>query len=408
MAGKTLLIVSAGAEAVFAVQRAQEMGHKVLVSDRNPSAPGFSAAGEGLEASTYDAEATADAAEHYVRQMGPIHGVLTVAADVPLTVATVAARLGLPGIPLEAARLAQDKLAMKHRFAAMGVPIPWFSAAASPQELEAFVRAKGDRLVVKPVDSRGSRGVQRLWLTESPRHAWEAAAQHSPTGRVMVEAYLEGPQVSTEGFLLDGIGHIPGFSDRNYELLDLYAPYFVENGGDLPSALPPDSQATLKAVTANAGRALGIRTGNIKGDMVWSGGKPYVIELAARASGGYFCTHEIPLNTGVDFVGALIRMALGEPIPAEDLKPRFQRAVTQRYAFAPPGRVVAIEGVAEARAVPGVAECLVSAKIGDVIPEPRHAGAAAAMVIATADGPAQARARADAAIQALKVETVPQ
>jgi biotin carboxylase len=101
-------------------------------------------------------------------------------------------------------------------------------------------------------------------------------------------------------------------------------------------------------------------------------------------------------------------MALGEPIPAEDLKPRFQRAVTQRYAFAPPGRVVAIEGVAEARAVPGVAECLVSAKIGDVIPEPRHAGAAAAMVIATADGPAQARARADAAIQALKVETVPQ
>ena len=39
-----------------------------------------------------------------------------------------------------------------------------------------------------------------------------------------------------------------------------------------------------------------------------------MIELAARLSGGFFCTREIPLNTGVDFVGAAIKLALGETV----------------------------------------------------------------------------------------------
>jgi hypothetical protein len=51
--------------------------------------------------------------------------------------------------------------------------------------------------------------------------------------------------------------------------------------------------------------------GDIKGDIVVHKGEPYVIELAARLSGGFFCTREIPLNTGVDFIGAAIKIALG-------------------------------------------------------------------------------------------------
>ena len=56
-----------------------------------------------------------------------------------------------------------------------------------------------------------------------------------------------------------------------------------------------------------------MRDGVVKGDIVIHDGRPHVIELAARLSGGYLCTHEIPLSTGVDFVGCAIRIALGEP-----------------------------------------------------------------------------------------------
>ena len=67
---------------------------------------------------------------------------------------------------------------------------------------------------------------------------------------------------------------------------------------------------------------MGITDGTVKGDIVVHDGEPYMIELAARLSGGFFCTREIPLNTGVDFIGAAIKIALGETVDEADLTPK--------------------------------------------------------------------------------------
>lgn len=404
---RTLLIVSGGVQAIHGIQRAKAMGLRVVVSDRNPQAPGFDFADDRILASTYHPDETVEAVAHYTRTHGPIHGVITIGCDVPLTVARVAERLGLTGIPVKTAELAQDKLAMKIRFAEAGVPIPWFAPVADSAELLRIARARDWRVVVKPVDSRGSRGVQRLKPGMDAEAAFALAAAQSPTGRVMAEAFLDGPQISTESILIDGVGHTPGFSDRNYEFIDRYAPYFIENGGDLPSHLDAATQAAVRQTAEAAGRALGVVTGNIKGDIVVHDGKPHVIELAARASGGYFCTREIPLNTGVDFIGAIIRIALGERVAAADLAPQRQTPVVQRYAFPRPGRVVSISGLAAAQAIPGIEEVAVTVQIGDMIPEPTHSGCTAAMVLATGPSVAAARATAQAALDALRIETVP-
>ena len=114
----------------------------------------------------------------------------------------------------------------------------------------------------------------------------------------------------------------PGFSDRNYEYLERYAPFFIENGGDLPSHLPEVIQAKVRDLVARAASAMGITDGTVKGDVVVHDGEPYMIELAARLSGEFFCTREIPLNTGVDFIGAAIKVALGEPVNEADLAPK--------------------------------------------------------------------------------------
>src|SRR4051794_40854651 len=128
---RTLWIVSGGAEAVPGIVRARVMGLHVVVSDMNPSAPGFAVADDTVVADTYDAEATVAAAVAYQQSHRPIDGVMCMAADVPLTVASVAAALGLPGIPVSAARLAADKLAMKDAFARACVPIPWYRPITS-------------------------------------------------------------------------------------------------------------------------------------------------------------------------------------------------------------------------------------------------------------------------------------
>ncbi len=239
---KTLLIVSGGIEAADAAKRAKEMGHYVVVSDRDPQAPGFAFADSCLIADVYGANETAAAAERYNRKIRKIDGVICVAADAPITAATVAQRLRLPGISIAAAELACDKLAMKRRFAECGVPVPWFAEIPTPQALQRVAIERGRDLVIKPVDSRGSRGVQRVAQVADLDKAFLFARSHSPSERVMVEQYLDGPQVSTESVIVDGRCFTPGFSDRNYEYLERYAPFFIENGGDLPSHLPADVQ----------------------------------------------------------------------------------------------------------------------------------------------------------------------
>jgi biotin carboxylase len=380
---KTLLIVSGGVEAADAARRAKEMGHYVVVSDRDSNAPGFQYADSCLIADVYGPAETASAAERFSRKIRKIDGVICVAADAPITAATVAQKLGLPGISIASAELACDKLAMKRRFAECGVKVPWFDIVATPQALQRAAIARGRDLVIKPVDSRGSRGVQRVAQVVDLDKAFAFARSHSPSERVMVEQYLSGPQVSTESVVVDGHCFTPGFSDRNYEYLERYAPFFIENGGDLPSHLPPDIQQKVKDLVARAAAALGVTNGTVKGDIVVHDGEPYVIELAARLSGGFFCTREIPLNTGVDFVGAAIRVALGETVRADELEPKHFTPVIQRYAFPKAGRVISVDGAEAARSIAGVNEVIVTARPGDIIPAAGDKRPSAAMVLTT-------------------------
>ena len=403
--GKTLLIISGGIEAADAARRAKEMGHTVVVSDRDPNAPGFAFADSCLIADVYGASETAAAAERYSRKIRKIDGVICVAADAPVTAATVAQRLRIPGLPVHVAELACDKLAMKKCFRSAGVAVPWFAEISTPQELQRIAIERGRDLVIKPVDSRGSRGVQRVAQVEDLGAAFMLARSHSPSERVMVEQYLEGPQVSTESIVLDGVCHTPGFSDRNYEYLERYAPFFIENGGDLPSHLPPDIQQKVKDLVGRAASAMGITEGTVKGDIVVHKGEPYVIELAARLSGGFFCTREIPLNTGVDFIGAAIRLALGEPVSADELTPRHQHAVVQRYAFPAPGTVASVDGEAAARAVPGIAEVVITAKEGDIILPAGDKRPSAAMVLATGATRDAALKAANDALALIRIQT---
>lgn len=402
---KTVLIVSGGIEAADAARRAKELGYYVVVSDRDPEAPGFACADSCLIADVYSPDETAAAADRYHRKIRRINGVICVAADAPVTAATVSQRLGIRGLPVHTAETACDKLAMKRCFASAGVPVPWFTQVETPQALQRIAIERGNNLVIKPVDSRGSRGVQRIAQVADLTKAFLLAREHSPTDRVMVEEYLEGPQVSTESIVVNGKCFTPGFSDRNYEYLERYAPFFIENGGDLPSQLSDEIQFKVRDVVAKAAKALGVIDGTVKGDIVVHKGEPYVIELAARLSGGFFCTREIPLNTGVDFLGAALKLAVGDDVSPAELEPKQFTPVIQRYAFPNPGKIVRVLGAEEARKIAGITDVVVTAKPGDIIPPAGDKRPSAAMVLATGVSRETALKAANDALACLKIET---
>jgi biotin carboxylase len=403
---KNLLVVGGGIEAVPGLERAKQMGLHLVVSDRDQEAPGFAVADDRLLASTYDIQATVAAARRYHDEVSRFDGVMCIASDIPRTVAAVAAALGLPGISEESARLSSDKFDMKLKFRRDGVPVPWFSLVESAAQLREIVMSRGFPLVIKPVDSRGARGVLRLTEAVDLNWAYEFSANQSPSGRVMVEEFLEGPQISTESIVLEGVAFTPGLADRNYEFLDRFAPHIIENGGDLPTRLSAEDQQSMCDLIQQAAASMGVCNGVVKGDVVFHEGKPFIIELATRLSGGYLCTHEIPLSTGVDFVGCAIRLALGEQVRADELTPRFERHISQRYLFPSPGRVVGIVGAERASELPGVVFCQVRLKVGDIVGPVNSHPARAGLVMATGESREEAMERTRAAIESIEIATV--
>lgn len=405
---KTILFVGGGIETVPGVRQAQAMGYRVWVSDRNPQAPCFAIADVALVADTYNGEETLAAVRRQCALGETLDGALCLGSDVPATVATVTEALGLPGISLQTARTAMDKLAMKDCLAGGGVALPWYQAVTDAAHLAQLCAQHPEALILKPVDSRGARGVLQLGAAEQrldTQWAYDYSRQFSPTGRVMVEAFLAGPQISTESLVLDGVVHTPGFSDRNYSLMAPLAPHVVEDGGDLPSFLTNDEQDLIRAEVARAAAAMGVVNGVVKGDMVLSAGRAYVIEVATRLSGGYFCTHSIPLNTGVDFVGCAIRWAVGEAVAPEELQPHYQRHVCQRYFFPEPGIVTAVTGAAEVAAREQIAFCEVRVLVGDEIGSIENHPGRPGLVIATGGTRTAAQAAAEGAVADLQIVT---
>jgi len=402
-----ILFVGGGLETLPGVNLAKSMGLHVVVSDANVEAPCMLAADAALLASTYDVKESLAAARRYHQEVRPINGVMCLATDVPLTVANIAKALDLPGIPVESARLVADKLAMKNRFVARGVPVPWYTEITDAEALMRIVAEKAYPLVLKPVDSRGARGVLRLMPDIDLDWAFEVSRSFSPTGRVMLEEFLEGPQISTESLIVHGEVYTVGFSDRNYELLERYAPNIIENGGDLPSFLSPTDQNKIREALEAAASSLDVTNGVIKGDMVLSGGKPFVIEVALRLSGGNFCSHEIPLNTNVDFVGNAIRQALGLEIDPRNLIPKLNRPVCQRYFFPDPGKVVEVFVPSWINTDPQVAFFDIRVKPGDIVSKPVHHPARAGMVITTGQNRDDARVTAERAIKETRIRTIP-
>lgn len=406
MKWNTLLIIGAGMEQVKAYHAAREMGLFVAGTDIDPDAPAFEHADFRILASTRDPEGTVRAVKRFA-ESHPVHGVMTIANDVPLTVARVAEELGLPGIPVEAARLASDKLAMKERFLRKGVAIPEFTEIKRPADIKKAAREWGWPVVVKPVDGRGARGVLRVTKKTDPEWAFTEALAHSDRGAVMAEEYVEGMQVSTESVMWRGRCHTPAFSERNYEYLEKYSPYIIENGGTMPAPLNSAEQEAVNNLIERAALAMGIKEGTVKGDIVMGPDGPVIIELAARLSGGYYATDQIPLATGVDLVKVAVKLALGAaPDPAE-FSPRFDRGAAIRFFFPPEGRVKGVAGAEEIESMPGVSLAKVYRKAGDVQPPITSHPDRGGFVLAGGVDREEAEARAEEAVRSVVFDVEP-
>lgn len=379
---KTIMLVGAGEEHIIAQKVAHSLGLSTFVTDGNPNAPGFKTADYFVVVSTYDYEGMLSAAKNYEKNIDEISGVMTIASDVPFTVAYVAQGLGLRSISLNAARKVSDKMLMKKVLHEAGVPIPLFAEIKSPLDAKMFSKKVGFPFIIKPVDSRGARGVQIVKYERDFNKAFETAKKESPYRRVMVEEYLDGPQLSVEGAMVNGRAFLPAIFDRNYEYLEHFSPFIIENGGEMPSQYSEAFKLEIESVMTKSALALGIDDGVVKGDFVIHNNIIKVIEIAGRLSGGFFGTIATPHSTGVNPVANVMRWSLGEKVDEKDWMPQIERGACIRFAFPPTGVVESIYGLSEVKQNKACLYCGVFVKKGDIVKSMRSHPDRPAVVVA--------------------------
>ncbi|MDR0449862.1 MAG: ATP-grasp domain-containing protein, partial [Treponema sp.] len=276
-----IIILGAGIMQGPAIRIAREMGLYAIALDADPHAPCVPLADSFEQIDLKDKEGIESFARS-LQSRGGLSGILTAGTDFSASVAWVAERLGLPGIPYEAALNASDKQRMRSCFEKAGVPSPAFTVLSSvppegadPADFLPFPYP----VVVKPVDNMGSRGCRRADAHPELAEAVKDALGFSRSGRVIVESFMDGPEFSVDAIVFRGEITICGLADRHI----FFPPYFIEMGHTMPTRFPPEQQQALLDTFARAVRSLGIAgensCGAAKGDVKLSSRGPMIGEV---------------------------------------------------------------------------------------------------------------------------------
>jgi biotin carboxylase len=237
---------------------------------------------------------------------------------------------------------------MRLAFADYNAPSARFAQVASVDEALLAATHIGYPAALKIARSSGSRGVYQV-LDESGLHQfWAAAREYQPDGDLLIEEWLDGPEISVEGVCCRKQVTVVQVTDKSV----FPGPFPVESGHTQPSQfLPLQSAEVTAAVTAGI-HALGLDQCGFHAELKMTQKGPRIIEIGARLGGDRISTHLTPLSTGVDLVCAAIDVALGR---TPDLQIRFNRGSAIRYLHATPGDVITEIGrLDEIRGMPGL------------------------------------------------------
>jgi len=393
---KKLLIIGASILQLPAIKRAKELGYYVGVIDYDPNAVGIPYADEYFNVSTIDIEGVTKTAREFCPD-----GIMTLATDMPMrSIAAACEALGLPGISFDTAVKSTDKSEMIRAFAANGVEHPWFYVLSRPEELDGVIDRIDFPCITKPTDNSGSRGVMLVHDRNMLREAVAYSSQNGRGGSVIVEEYLQGPEVSVEIITLDGEPHVLNVTDK----LTTGAPHFVEMGHSQPSALRKDHLEAIRDLACRAVKAVGIQNGPAHVEIILTKKGPRMVELGARMGGDCITTHLVPLSTGVDMIEATIRLSSGE---MPDIEPKFLKGSAIRYFNPPKGRIKAITGIKEAEQIEGIREISFVKQVGDTVGSIGSSTDRAGFVIAQAETPEEAIRICERAVQTVCIEIDP-
>jgi biotin carboxylase len=383
------------------VTQARALGWEVLVAsydqgDRTLAPVVRSHATEILTVDTAD-EAALEAILGKAHDSVPLSGIVAGCEFYVDIVARVAATLGLPGLDPATVGLVRNKARMRAAVAGAGLACPRFASVGDLAPVDEACAHVGFPAVVKPVEAAGSIHVRRVDDLDAARAAVAAIRQDmAPAlGRqlsraVIIEQYLPGAEFSADGYVRDGAVHVAAVTRKVLGP----EPYFVEIGHVTPATLDDAVTAAISAYTADVVRAVRISAGIFHCELRLSGGRPVLMEIAARVPGDKI-VDLVEMSTGT----ALPTVALAAAVGADPAALGAFRQPTARVAgirFITAGGLptyAALGGWEELMARSWVTSGSILIEPGTPVPAQTDSRGRVAAVMFTADSGGQAEAR---------------
>lgn len=291
---------------------------------------------------------------------------------------------------------------MRDALKEFNVPIPKYYKVTSYsgfQEAVEIILNSGSKVIAKPADNSASRGVRLIDNIKNLdlQEIYNYCKDNSYNGELMVEEYMEGPEVSVETISYNGECHILQITDK----ITTNAPYFVEMGHTEPSSLSKSTLEEIARVTKMANIAIGNNYGPSHTEIRITNEGPKIVELGARTAGENIATHLVPYSTGINMVECCINLALGNKI---DIEKKFDKFSAIRYKKCDIGKIKNISGIEQAEAIDGVKVVTIVHGVGDYSEPIKNSNHRVAFVISQADDRLSAVNACEKAIDLLKFE----
>ena len=361
---KNILVLPGTLWQVPLIEKIQEMGHRALVVNPDPDAPGMKKADITLVSDIFDKQRVID----FAREQ-KIAGVMSDECDIAMNwVAELGKLFNVPTLDEETAALYTDKYLMREFSKQHGLKYPEYKFCKTVEDAVALLKEINRPIIIKPLDSNASHGVFKCSNEEEVRKHFEESMSFSRVEKsVLAERFIVGTE-----FTIDGVKTPHG----HYTMAISEKKHFAHNESIANELLfshynPRFDYDKLRATNDAFVMKSNLQFGFTHAEYKYEDGEYYLIEIAARGGGNMISSCITNYMTGYDTYRYLVECATGNVHDENfSLRPEFKdRAAVLKFFETPGGggKVREIRGLDYIESEPDIKHYRLNFKIGDTI-----------------------------------------
>lgn len=305
---KKILLLGGSSQQIIAIETAKRLGYYTILCDYLVDNPGQYVADKFYLTSTTDKEAVLK-----VAMEEKIDGILAYASDPAApTAAYVAEKMQLPTNPYDSVDILCNKDKFRNFLSSHGFNTPKAGGYGEKEKAISEIDQYQFPIIIKPVDSSGSKGATVLYSKDKLEEALDFAFSFSRSERIIIEEFIVKKHpylVGGDIFVLDGQVCLWGLMNCHRD--DQVNP-LVPVGKSYPLALDEDTIQLLKATLQKLVDELQIKNGAMNVELVVDkNNRVFLIDVGPR-NGGNMIPDLLGLIFDVDIVEMSVKVAMGE------------------------------------------------------------------------------------------------